>query len=86
MEYVAGLAGLEVGDDGKKELAGQLSRILDYVEQLNRLDVSDIGPAPPVVAGGKNVLRDDRVAARTGSSEAGKTVGLFRVPKVITER
>ena len=29
---------------------------------------------------------DDRVAPRTGSSEAGRTVKLFKVPKVITER
>jgi hypothetical protein len=34
----------------------------------------------------KHAVRDDRVAPRTGSSEAGRTVKLFKVPKVITER
>jgi len=86
VEYVAGLANLEALPDEKKELAEQLSRILDYVEQLNRLDVSSVEPTPQVVAGGKHAVRDDRVVARTGSSEAGRTVQLFKVPKVITER
>ena len=46
VEYVAALANLEVADAEKAELAGQLSRFLDYVELLNRLDVSGIEPTP----------------------------------------
>jgi hypothetical protein len=34
----------------------------------------------------KHAVREDRVAPRAGSSEAGKTVKLFKVPKVITDR
>ena len=70
----------------RKELAEQLSRIVEYVEQLNKLDVTGIDPTPQVVTSTRHAVRDDRVAARTGSSEAGKTVKLFKVPKVITER
>ena len=84
--YVANLASLEVLDTEKSELAEQLSRILDYVEQLNRIDVSGIQPTSQVVTSERHAVRDDRVAPRTGSSEAGKTVRLFAVPKVITER
>ena len=86
VEYVAKLAMLEVADNEKKELADQLSRIVEYVEQLNKLDVTGIEPTPQVVTSVRHAIRDDRVVPRTGSSEAGKTVKLFKVPKVITER
>ena len=68
------------------ELAEQLSRIVEYIEQLNSLDVTAIEPTPQVVTTSKHAARDDRVVPRTGSAEAGKTVKLFKVPKVITER
>jgi aspartyl-tRNA(Asn)/glutamyl-tRNA(Gln) amidotransferase subunit C len=77
---------LEVAETEKKELAEQLSRIVEYVEKLNELDLSGIEPTPQVVTGVKHAVRDDRVAPRTGSSEAGRAVKLFKVPKVITER
>jgi aspartyl-tRNA(Asn)/glutamyl-tRNA(Gln) amidotransferase subunit C len=86
VEYVAKLANLEVREDEKKELAEQLSRIVEHVEQLNTLDVSTVTPTYQVVSNTKNVIREDRALLRTGSSEAGKTVKLFKVPKVITER
>ena len=86
VEYVAKLAMLEVADDEKKELAEQLSGIVDYVEKLNELDLTGIEPTPQVVTSMKHAVRDDRVVPRTGTAEAGRTVGLFKVPKVITER
>jgi len=86
VEYVAKLANLEVPDGEKKELAEQLSRIVEYVEQLNKLDVTGIEPTAQVAFAAKHLMRDDRVAPRTGTSEAGRTVKLFKVPKVITER
>jgi len=86
VEYVAKLAMLEVGADEKAELAGQLSGIVEYVEKLNELNVAGIEPTPQVVTSVKHAVRDDRVAARTGSGDAAKTVKLFKVPRVITER
>ena len=86
VEYVAKLANLEVPENEKKELAEQLSRIVEHVEQLNTLDVSSIAPTYQVVLGTKHATRDDRTALRPGSSEAGKNPRLFKVPKVITER
>lgn len=86
VEYVAKLANLEVPDGEKKELAVQLSRIVEYVEQLNKLDVSSVAPTTQILENVKHAVRDDRVIPRTGSSEAGKTVKHFKVPKVITER
>jgi aspartyl-tRNA(Asn)/glutamyl-tRNA(Gln) amidotransferase subunit C len=86
VEYVAKLAMLEVADEEKKALAEQLSRIVEYVEKLNQLDLTGIEPTPQVVTSVKHAVRDDRVSPRTGSSDAGRTVKLFKVPKVITER
>ena len=86
VQYVASLAMLEVAENEKKELADQLSRIVEYVEQLNKLDVVGIEPTAQVVTSVKHAVREDRVVPRTGSSEAGKTVKLFKVPKVITDR
>ena len=86
VEYVAKLANLEVHRDEKKELAQQLSRIVEHVEHLNTLDVSSVAPTYQVVSNTKTAIREDRVQPRTGTSEAGKTVKLFKVPKVITER
>jgi aspartyl-tRNA(Asn)/glutamyl-tRNA(Gln) amidotransferase subunit C len=86
VEYVAKLANLEVHEDERAELAVQLSRIAEHVEQLDKLDVSSVEPTTQILDGIKHAVRDDRVAARTGSSDAGKTVKLFKVPKVITER
>ena len=86
VEYVAKLAMLEVAEEEKKALAEQLSRIVEYVEKLNELDLSGIDPTPQVVTSVKHAVRDDRVVPRTGSAEAGRTVKLFKVPRVITER
>jgi aspartyl-tRNA(Asn)/glutamyl-tRNA(Gln) amidotransferase subunit C len=86
VEYVAKLASLEVSENDKKELAAQLSSIVEYVEQLNKLDVTGIAPTPQVVTSQRHAIRDDRVVPRTGSSDAGKSGKLFKVPKVITER
>jgi aspartyl-tRNA(Asn)/glutamyl-tRNA(Gln) amidotransferase subunit C len=86
VEYVAKLANLEVPENERKELAGQLSRIVEYVEQLNTLDVSSITPTTQILENVKHAVRDDRVVDRMGTSDAGKTVKYFKVPKVITER
>lgn len=86
VEYVAKLANLEVAEGEKKELADQLSRIVEYVEQLNKLDVSSVEPTTQILENVKHAVRDDRVMPRTGSAEAGKAARHFKVPKVITER
>jgi hypothetical protein len=45
-----------------------------------------VPPTYQVVSNTKAAIREDRVQPRTGTSEAGKTIKLFKVPKVITER
>lgn len=83
---VARLANLDVPEDEIPTLADQLSRILDYVEKLNELDTSGVTPTTQVARGPAHPARDDEVAPRDGSGEAGRRVRLFRVPRVISER
>jgi aspartyl-tRNA(Asn)/glutamyl-tRNA(Gln) amidotransferase subunit C len=86
VEYVAKLANLEVPENERAELAVQLSRIVEHVRQLDKLDVSGVEPTTQLMDTIKHAVRDDRAVPRTGSGDAGKTVKLFKVPKVITER
>ena len=86
VRYVAELAHLELTAEEVSKFLPQLDSILQYIDKLNVLDLSGIEPTPQVVTIVKHAVRDDRVAPRTGSSEAGRTVKLFKVPKVITER
>lgn len=58
VSYVANLARMELTDEETKLFQGQLDQVLEYVEQLNELDVSNVQPtahAVPLV----NVLRAD---------------------------
>jgi len=86
VEHVAALANLEVTEGERKDLSVELSRILDYVEQLKKLDLARVEPTPQITTSAKQAMREDRIAPRIGSSEAGRTVKFFKVPKVITER
>ena len=61
VEKVALLARLELRKEEKAEMAGKLSEILTYVEQLNQLDTEDVEPMTQVLAEGGHppTLRDD---------------------------
>lgn len=86
VSYVANLARIELTDEETRLFQGQLDQVLEYVEQLNELDVSDVKPtahAVPLV----NVLRIDE----PGTSLANETVtanapasrdGQILVPKI----
>jgi len=57
---LARLARLELSDDEVAEYASELSEILQYVEQLSSVDVSDLKPTNQVT-GLTNVTRQDVV-------------------------
>ncbi|NDY73261.1 Asp-tRNA(Asn)/Glu-tRNA(Gln) amidotransferase GatCAB subunit C [Desulfobacter hydrogenophilus] len=58
VEKMAHLARLDVDDELKKTLAGQLSDILDYIDALKDVDVEGVIPASGA-AFMNNVLRED---------------------------
>ncbi len=87
IEHIATLARLNL-TEGEKELFGsQLSSILDYVEQLNKLDTKDIEPTSHVISL-NNVMREDIPGTSLSVEEALKncpshTEIFYRVPKII---
>ncbi|NNE35325.1 MAG: Asp-tRNA(Asn)/Glu-tRNA(Gln) amidotransferase subunit GatC [Rhodothermales bacterium] len=87
VRHIAALARLRFDREEEEGVAEELSRILDYVEKLNELDVSDVPPMAHVLDL-DNVVRPDVVAARISREEALSNAPdaddtYFRVPKVI---
>src|ERR1041385_5050962 len=91
IEKVAQLAHLELGDEELKTLGAQLADVVNYVEQLNELDTSNVEPAIGGLTpeGEKtNSTRDDELSGSLGQKTAlaeapDPAEGHFRVPKVL---
>ena len=87
VEHVAKLARLEFNEGEKKRLAEQLGRILDYIDQLNEMDTTDVEPTSHVIPV-KNVVRPDVVKPSLTQDEAlanapSNVNCLFEVPKIV---
>ncbi len=84
---IAHLARLKVPLEEQQQVAGELSKILDWVAQLNEVDVTGIEPLTNVNDMALR-LRDD-VVTDGGKAEdilanaPSKTADFFTVPKVI---
>lgn len=90
---VASLARLELSDEELTRMAGQLSAILDYVDQLRAVDTNGVEPlAHPLPV--NNVFRDDEPAASlpvaaalanapAKSEDFASGGGYFHVPAVL---
>ena len=89
VRHVAHLARLELTDEQVDRLSTELSAILDYMDQLNRLDTEGVEPtAHPLPI--RNVFRDDEVEPsldpETALANAPQREGtFFRVPKVLNQ-
>ena len=82
--HVAKLARLRLNDDEVDRMAAELSKILEHVERMNRLDLDGVEPTSHVVEL-QNVLREDeprpclpREKALQGAPDVAD--GGFRVP------
>lgn len=89
VEHIAELARLQLTDAEIEMYAGQLSAILEYVEQLKEIDTSDISPTASVLPL-KNVLRVDEAQPSLPTDTAlanapDSADGQFRVPAVLEE-
>ncbi len=58
VKHIASLARLKVSDDEIGKLSKDLSVVLDYVKELNKVDVSDVSPTLNA-SSSENVFRDD---------------------------
>lgn len=87
VRHVARLARLELSPADETALRANLSEILEYIDQLNRLDTSAVAPTAQVGEAG-TPLREDVVANRpepdamlaNAPARAGR---LFKVPRII---
>lgn len=87
VEKVAVLARLSFSEEEKEQLTAQLNRILEYMEQLNRLDTEEVEPTSHVLPI-KNVFREDVVVPPLPrdallANAPRRSMGYFRVPRVI---
>jgi aspartyl-tRNA(Asn)/glutamyl-tRNA(Gln) amidotransferase subunit C len=89
VEYVAKLACLSLTEDEKKIFSQQLGDILDFAQELNKLNTEGIEPAFhsfPLT----NVFREDEVGASLEqelalSNAPQREESYFRIPKIIGE-
>ena len=56
--HVAKLARLKLTDDEVEQMSGELSTILDHIETIGELDLTEVAPTSHVVQL-ENVLRED---------------------------
>lgn len=90
VEHVARLAKLSFTEEEKKKLVNELNSILDYMEQLNELDTSNVDPLSHVIEL-SNVFREDIVKPGLTREETLRNAPargekFFKVPKVIGDR
>lgn len=87
IEHVANLARLQVFENEKRSLAGELSRILEYAGDLQRLDLTGVEPTSHVGVK-ESVMRSDEpspsLPAEVALANAPDTdEQQFRVPAVL---
>lgn len=58
VQYIANLARLDLTKNEIEKLGGELSGILDYIDQLQKVDTTDVLPTAQV-SGLENVVRED---------------------------
>lgn len=90
VEHVATLARLAFTEEEKHKLVSHLNEVLQYIEQLNTLDTSNVEPLSHVIELG-SVFRADELKPSVTREEAlknapARTEKFFKVPKVIGDR
>ena len=87
VRYIAKLARLSFSETEEKVLSKDMSRILDYVGTLNKVDTSNVEPMTHVHDLGQVVRSDsveEHITHEDALQNAPDTDGeYFRVPKVI---
>jgi len=85
--HVAKLARIRVAEEDLPALAGELSNILTFMEQLNEVDVSGVEPmtsvTPMRLKRRADVVTDGNMADKILSNAPDAREGFFAVPKVV---
>ncbi len=87
VQYVAHLSRIDLNPEELEKLSGQLTGILDFIDQLKEVDISDITPTSHILPL-NNVLRQDNLQPSLAPEKAlqnapQKAGNFFVVPKVI---
>lgn len=87
VEYVAELSKLRLSEEEKELMGKDLTRVLQYMEVLNRLDTKDVLPLTHV-SGVENVFREDVAADSFGRDKILQNAiavadGCFKVPQTV---
>lgn len=87
VEKIASLAKLKFNENEKEKLKSELNKILEYIDQLNELNLENVSPLENINET-ENVLREDKPEKWLTTEEAlknapSKTGKFFKVPKVI---
>lgn len=84
---IARLARIGIAEDQVAPLAGELSTILGWIEQLGEVDTKGVAPMTAVIpnhlAWRTDVVTDGDVQAKVLANAPDATSGFFAVPKVI---
>ena len=89
VEHIAKLARIELKDNGKEKFQKELSSILEFVSQLQKVDTKDIIPISQVT-GLDNVLEKDNIKPSPKREKLLKNApekqdGFIKVKKVFEE-
>ncbi|MBF0388126.1 MAG: Asp-tRNA(Asn)/Glu-tRNA(Gln) amidotransferase subunit GatC [Candidatus Omnitrophica bacterium] len=87
VKYIASLSRLHIEEDRLPVFRAELESILQYIDQLAKLEVANVPPTSHVFQM-ENVFRDDVVAPSLTPAEAmsfaiDQHSGHYKVPKVI---
>lgn len=87
VEYIAKLARLALTEEEKIRFQKELEKILDYIDQLKKVDTTGVPPMTHAVPM-SNVLRKDEVKPSLSVEEALANAperygNFFKVPKVV---
>ena len=87
VKRIARLARIKITDEEAKGLEGELSGILQWVEQLSEVDTKDVEPMTRVVASELNkradVVTDGEIADKVTQNAPFAEDHYFVVPKVV---
>ncbi len=87
VEYVAALSRIKLTESELEVFSRQLADILEYINQLNQLDTSDVAPLAQAVEV-PNVLREDRLRESLAVDDAlsnapERSRDFYKVPAVL---
>lgn len=88
IEKLSKLCRIECTEEEKKKLLGNLSKILDYMVQLQEVDTEGVPPCNNVLESIGTVWRDDEIGVllerdKFLANAPAHTGGMIRVPPVI---